>query len=48
MANPPRCHDCNHRKKRVVSATSKRRGGQADKPRVHKKPCHCACHGKGE
>lgn len=42
--NRPRCHDCNHIKRRVVSATSKRKGTMPAEPRIHKSPCHCTCH----
>lgn len=48
MSKPPRCHDCNHRRKRVVTATSKRRSSVPGKARAHKKPCHCACHTPAE
>ncbi len=40
-----RCSKCEHRSgPRVVTPTSKRRGGVPVEPRQHKKPCDCACH----
>lgn len=44
MSNPPRCHDCNHKRDRIVSETSRRKGAIPAPPRQHKQICDCQCH----
>lgn len=54
MSEPPRCHDCGHRKgprstgKVIETALewTNRRGEhkRAEAGRTRKAPCHCACH----
>jgi len=47
MSAKPRCRECKHRPGvRRVTETRKTEGNPASlaQPRVHKKPCACACH----
>lgn len=42
----PRCHDCGHPRRRIISATRQTRGDAASlaAATVRKKACDCACH----
>lgn len=46
MSAKPRCKECRHPRKRIVTPTVKRGHNNTGhvEPRIHKKSCDCSCH----